>query len=141
MHQSERMLDILRFWEEGPRICPVPPSPHPLPNPLVPGGTPSVAGSWGGHGMVGQGPGTTVPIYFLVWNYFNILITTVTIPLNVSPGQCVYTLNFEYMDRKPSSKIILLIAEFMKTLKQLHKHSTKTHKNQRMQVEKSFHLR
>lgn len=92
--------------------------------------------------MVREGSGTIVPMYFLVWNYLNFLITIVAIPLNVSPGQCIYPPNFKYMDRKPSPKIILLIAEFMKKLKQLHKHFTKTHENQRgMQVEKSFHLK
>lgn len=45
------------------------------------------------------------------------------------PWTVHYTLDFEYMDRKPSSKIILLIAEFMKTLKQLYKHFTKTQKS------------
>lgn len=35
------------------------------------------------------------------------------------------------MDRKPRPKVILLIAEFKKKLRQLHKHFTKTHKNQK----------
>ena len=75
--------------------------------------TVSVAGSWGSHGIEVERSGTTVPIYFLAWNYFNILITIVAIQLNVNPAQWVLH-TFDIGIEKPSPQNIVLIAEFMK---------------------------
>lgn len=138
MPQSEKILDIV--MEEGPRVPPVPPSP-PHPNPLSQEVLFScwiLGRSWDGKRGI-RNHSAHILLGMESSQYLN---NHYAILLNMSQGQCVDTLSYKYMDRKPRPKVILLIAEFKKKLRQLHKHFTKTHKNQRkMQVEKPFHLK